>query len=44
MQGPEIGGILELLHNEDGDVADRSKFVSLDERIEALKSWLAHQV
>ena len=44
MQGPEIGGILELLHVEDGDVADSSKFVNLEDRIATLKEWLSHQV
>lgn len=43
MQGPEIGGVLELLANEDGDVVDSVKYVSLAERIEALKSWLSRQ-
>ena len=43
MQGPEIGGVLELLANEDGDVVDRTDYVSLDERIAALNSWLTQQ-
>ena len=44
MQGPELGGILELLSREDGDLVDNSDFVPLNERMEALKSWLSHQV
>jgi len=44
MHGPEIGGVLELLHLEDGDVADSSKFVKLEDRIAILKEWLSHQL
>lgn len=44
LQGPEIGGVLELLHLEDGDVADSSKFVKLEDRIAILKEWLSHQL
>lgn len=44
VQGPEIGGVMELLSNEDGDVVDRSIFVPLQARFDTLKSWLAKQV
>lgn len=44
MQGPEIGGVLELLNLENGDVSDSSNFVKLEDRIPVLKDWLANQV
>lgn len=44
MQGPEIGGVLELLDLEDGDVVDSNRFVKLEDRIKILQDWLSHQV
>lgn len=44
LQGPEIGGVLELLSEEDGDVVDKAEFRNLDDRINTLKDWLAKQV
>lgn len=43
LQGPEIGGVLELLERESGDVADSTHFVKLEDRIKILKDWLSHQ-
>lgn len=43
MHGPEIGGVLELLENENGDVSESSNFVALEDRISILKDWLSHQ-
>lgn len=42
-QGPEIGGVLELLENENGDVNDSKEYVKLEDRIAILKDWLSHQ-
>lgn len=43
LQGPEIGGVLELLASENGDVVDRDNFVPLADRINALQAWLSKQ-
>lgn len=43
LQGPEIGGVLELLNLEYGDVSESSNYVKLEDRISILKDWLSHQ-
>lgn len=44
MQGPEIGGVLELLSEEDDDIVDREHYQNLSNRVETLKDWLSKQV
>jgi hypothetical protein len=40
MAGPDVGELLAALALESGsDVVDRSSFVALPERIEALRAW-----
>lgn len=44
MQGPDVGDVLAALALESGsDVADRSSWVPLEQRIEALRAWVAAQ-
>lgn len=44
MQGPDVGDLLSALALESGsDVADRSSFVPVAQRIEALRQWVAAQ-
>jgi hypothetical protein len=44
MQGPDVGDVLAALALESGsDVADRSTFVPLPQRIEVLRGWVAAQ-
>jgi hypothetical protein len=44
MQGPDVGELLAALAQESGsDVADRSSFVALPQRMEALKAWVDAQ-
>ncbi|KAL4538795.1 hypothetical protein Ndes2526B_g02924 [Nannochloris sp. 'desiccata'] len=39
MQGPDVGEVLSMLALEDGDVADKSVYVALPERMEKLRAW-----
>jgi hypothetical protein len=40
MAGPDVGELLAALALENGsDVVDRSSFVPLDQRMEALRAW-----
>jgi hypothetical protein len=39
MQGPDVGEVLSMLAVEDGDVADKSLYVALPERMEKLRAW-----
>lgn len=41
MEGPEISKIAKLLFVENGELLDRSSFVSLDSRMETLKQWVS---
>eukprot|EP00882_Tetradesmus_deserticola_P010161 GHRQ01010736.1.p1 GENE.GHRQ01010736.1~~GHRQ01010736.1.p1 ORF type:complete len:541 (+),score=308.25 GHRQ01010736.1:559-2181(+) len=44
MQGPDVGELLAALAQESGsDVADRSSFVALPQRMDALRAWVATQ-
>lgn len=44
MQGPDVGDLLAALALENGsDVVDRSSFVDLASRMEALKAYVASQ-
>lgn len=43
MQGPDVGELLELLSLENGDVADKSIYIPLTERMAMLKAWLGEQ-
>eukprot|EP00879_Flechtneria_rotunda_P020771 GHRR01021864.1.p1 GENE.GHRR01021864.1~~GHRR01021864.1.p1 ORF type:complete len:448 (+),score=164.27 GHRR01021864.1:350-1693(+) len=44
MQGPDVGDLLPALALESGsDVVDRSSFVPLSQRMEALRAWVGSQ-
>lgn len=43
MQGPDVGEVLGMLELENGDVADKSKYVPIAERMERLKGWVMSQ-
>lgn len=43
MAGPDVGDQLDLLAQENGDVADASAYVKLDQRIDQLRKWAAAQ-
>ena len=41
MHGPEVGELLHMFVLEDGDVADRSAYVPLADRMERLRAAVA---
>ena len=41
MHGPEVGELLHMFAIEDGDIADRSAYVTLSDRMERLRKAIA---
>lgn len=41
MHGPDVGHLLHMLALEDGDVADRSAYIPLADRMERLRTSMA---
>lgn len=41
MAGPDVGDVLAMLALEDGDVVEAGAYVTLPQRMEQLRAWLA---